>query len=294
MLLQFTVSKKEDGMKLLPVLLRHAEGVPPYVLREMLRARDVRIDGRRTDQDEPVFAGQEIRAYFPKQLLREPKSLEEKELIYLDEFLCVIHKPQSLPCEESRGDYGDTALTRTRALLAGKGEGGELILCHRLDVKTGGLLIFARDAETAEMVQEAIRLRTIEKEYECLVKGCPQKKEATLTGYLRKDAAAASVSVTDGPRPGALPIETRYRVIAEGPISRLRVDLLTGRTHQIRAHLAHIGHPILGDDRYGDRALNRQEKATAQRLWAVRLRFQGLSGKLSYANGLTLKIPCPF
>ncbi|MCR4706699.1 MAG: RluA family pseudouridine synthase [Clostridiales bacterium] len=292
--MQFVVSREEDGMRVIPVLLRHAEGISPQVLKKMLQSRDVRIDGRRTDRDEAVFAGQEIRAYLPKQVLRRTKALEESRLVYLDEFLCVIEKPQGLPCEDSRGECGDTAYSRTRELLLQKGEKGELILCHRLDVKTGGLLVFAREAEAAETLVTAFRTRTIEKEYECLVKGCPQKKEATLTGYLRKDAAAASVSVTDEPRPGAVRIETRYRVIEEGRISRLRVDLLTGRTHQIRAHLAHIGHPILGDDRYGDRMLNRAEGVTAQRLWAVRLRFNGLEGRLSYANGLTLTVPCPF
>ena len=292
--MQFIVSREEDGMRLIPVVLRHAEGVSPHILREMLRARELRIDGRRTDRDEAVFAGQEIRAYLPKQMLKKQKPLSESELVYLDEYLCVINKPQGLPCEDSRGELGDTAFSRTRALLAGKGESGDLILCHRLDVKTGGLLLFAREEEAAEIIRSAFRTRTIEKEYECLVKGCPQKKEATLTGYLRKDAAAASVSVTDSPRPGAVLIETRYRVIEVGRLSRLRVDLLTGRTHQIRAHLAHIGHPILGDDRYGDRALNRAEGVTSQRLWAVRLRLNGLEGKMSYANGLTLEVPCPF
>ena len=292
--MQFIVSREEDGMRLIPVVLRHAEGVSPHILREMLRARELRIDGQRTDRDEAVFAGQEIRAYLPKQMLKKQKPLSESELVYLDEYLCVINKPQGLPCEDSRGEWGDTAFSRTRALLAEKGESSDLILCHRLDVKTGGLLLFAREEEAAEIIRSAFRTRTIDKEYECLVKGCPQKKEATLTGYLRKDAAAASVSVTDSPRPGAVLIGTRYRVIEAGRISRLRVDLLTGRTHQIRAHLAHIGHPILGDDRYGDRALNRAEGVTSQRLWAVRLRLNGLEGKLSYANGLTLEVSCPF
>lgn len=292
--MQFIVSREEDGLNLISVLLRHAEGVPPRILREMLRTRSVRIDGRRINRDEAVASGQEIRAYLPRQMIREAKALAEDRLVYLDKFLCIINKPQGLPCEDSRGACGDTAYSRTRALLSGGRENDGLFLCHRLDVKTGGLLVFARDETAAEILKTAFQLRKVDKEYECLVKGCPQKKEATLIGYLRKDAAAASVSVTDEPRMGAAEIRTRYRVIKEGRISRLRVDLLTGRTHQIRAHLAHIGHPILGDDKYGDRALNRAEGATAQRLWAVRLRFEQLEGKLSYANGLNLEIPCPF
>lgn len=293
--MRFVVSREEDGMRVLSLLLRHAEGTPPRDLKRALGAKDVRINGRRTDRDEAVFFGQEIRAYFPKAALSRQAALEEGRLVYSDPLLCVIDKPQGLPCLDERGgDCGDTALSRTAALLREKGEPANLFPCHRLDVKTCGLLVFAREAAAAEILRGAFKTRAMEKEYECLVKGCPQKKEATLLGYLRKDAAAARVSVTDEARPGAVSIETRYRVIEEGEISRLRVDLLTGRTHQIRAHLSHIGHPVLGDDKYGDRALNRREHASAQRLCAVRLRFGGLTGILAYANGLTLEIPCPF
>ena len=173
-------------MRLVSVVLRHAEGISPRVLREMLRARDLRIDGRRTDRDEAVFEGQEIRAYLPKQVLRKQKPLPENELVYLDNYLCVISKPQGLPCEDSRGECGDTAVSRTRALLSAKGETGDLILCHRLDVKTGGLLMLAREEEAAEIVRSAFRTRTIDKEYECLVKGCPQKKRGYPYGIPQK------------------------------------------------------------------------------------------------------------
>ena len=104
------------------------------------------------------------------------------------------------------------------------------------------------------------------------MRGTPEPAEKTLRAWLLKDAQAAHVRVLDAPQKGALPIETRYRVLSEeGGLSRLEVDIPTGRTHQIRAQLAHIGHPILGDDKYGDRALNRKYGVRAQRLWAVRL-----------------------
>ena len=293
--MRFLVSREEDGMRLLAVVTRHAAGIPLPAQKQALRAREIRIDGRRTDQDERVFAGQEIRAYFPQKALAGPPALEPERIKYLDDAVCVIDKPQGLQsCADEDACGADTALERTKALLRTRKERDSLYPCHRLDVWTGGLLVFARHEESLDQLEEAFRIRTLQKTYECLVKGCPQKKEATLTGYLRKDAANARVSVTDYPCPGAVPIMTRYRVLEEGGVSRLSVDLLTGRTHQIRAHLAHIGHPILGDDKYGDRRLNRAHRVFTQRLYAVRLVFDGFTGRLEPLNGRVIETVCPF
>ena len=114
-----------------------------------------------------------------------------------------------------------------------------------------------------------------------------------MRAYLRKDAQISRVSVTDYPARGAQEILTRYRVLEAQQNARLEVELMTGRTHQIRAHLAHIGHPILGDDKYGDRALNRELGLKRQQLWATRLVFQA-DGALSYLNGRSFSVRCPF
>ena len=127
----------------------------------------------------------------------------------------------------------------------------------------------------------------------CRVKGCPARKEAVMRAYLRKDAKLSRVSVTDYPARGALEIVTGYRVMEPGECARLEVELMTGRTHQIRAHLAHIGHPILGDDKYGDRALNRQLGLRRQQLWATRLVFHA-DGVLAELDGQTFTVKCPF
>lgn len=111
--------------------------------------------------------------------------------------------------------------------------------------------------------------------------------------YLRKDAQLSRVAVTDYPARGALEIITGYRVLEPGEYARLEVELMTGRTHQIRAHLAHIGHPILGDDKYGDRALNRRLGLRRQQLWATRLVFHA-GGALAYLDGKAFSVDCPF
>ena len=160
-------------------------------------------------------------------------------------------------------------------------------------MQTGGLLIFTKDEASYEAALEAFEKRTMEKYYTCRVKGCPAKQKAVMHAYLRKDAQLSRVAVTDYPARGALEIVTGYRVLEAGEYARLEVELMTGRTHQIRAHLAHIGHPILGDDKYGDRALNRKLGLKKQQLWSTRLVFHA-SGVLAYLEGKSVSVDCPF
>jgi len=161
-----------------------------------------------------------------------------------------------------------------------------------LDVQTGGLLLFTKDDDAFSSALEAFSKRTFQKYYTCRVKGCPARHEAVIRAYLRKDAQISRVSVTDYPARGAVEIATAYRVLERGEHAVLEVELITGRTHQIRAHLAHIGHPILGDDKYGDRLLNRRLGLKKQQLWATRLVFQS-EGALSYLNGREFTVPYP-
>ena len=290
--MRFVVTREEDGMTLSAALARHAEGVPRWALRAAFRAKDVRLDGKRAGEGERVRSGQEVRAFFPKEALRRP-ALPAELVRYGDARVLVVNKPQGLACV-SDDPAGDTVLTRAAALLRDRGEDDRLLPCHRLDVNTGGLLILARDEEAQEAVRLAIERHEIEKTYTCLVKGCPSRREAVLRSWLRKDAVASRVSVFDTPVHGSEAIETRYRVLSEGEISRLSVGLVTGRTHQIRAHLAHIGHPILGDDKYGDRELNRRMGVTRQCLWATRLRFGAADGPLAALSGAEVTAEPPF
>ena len=189
---------------------------------------------------------------------------------------------------------GDSALTSVLAYLKEKGEDAEQVhLCHRLDVQTGGLLLFVKDDEAFESAMAAFSERTFRKFYTCRVKGCPARREAVMEAWLRKDAQISRVSVTDYPARGAMEITTGYRVTEPGENALLEVELITGRTHQIRAHLAHIGHPILGDDKYGDRMLNRQLGIKRQQLWATQLEFHA-EGVLSYLNGRSFSVKPSF
>lgn len=297
--MQMIVPKEKDGLMLMQLLMQTAGDVPLWAIREAVKKRDVRIDGVRVQGDVRVHAGQEIRVYWPKSILTEQKrderTLPAPEIVFEDERVLLINKPQGIQSQnEDQPLSGDTALTRVRAYLLGKGESADqLHLCHRLDVQTGGLLLFVKDDEAFESAMQAFSLRTFQKFYTCRVKGCPAKSQAVMQAYLRKDAQISRVSVTDYPARGAMGITTAYRVIRAGEYATLEVELITGRTHQIRAHLAHIGHPILGDDKYGDRLLNRQLGVKRQQLWATRMVFQA-EGALSYLNGRSFSVDCPF
>ena len=293
--MQFTVTREKDGMMLSKLLLQVGD-MPPWAVKQAMKKRDVRVDNVRISEDVRVHEGQDIRVYWSKEALTaQTQNKPALPIIFEDEHVLVVNKPQGLQSQNEENPLvGDSALTR---VLAAKKESGEqtdqIRLCHRLDVQTGGLLMFTKDEASYEAALEAFEKRTMEKYYTCRVKGCPAKQKAVMHAYLRKDAQLSRVAVTDYPARGALEIVTGYRVLEAGEYARLEVELMTGRTHQIRAHLAHIGHPILGDDKYGDRALNRKLGLKKQQLWSTRLVFHA-SGVLAYLEGKSVSVDCPF
>ena len=294
--MQMRVPREKDGLMLSRLLMQVAGDVPAWAVREAIKKRDVRIDGVRISGDVRVSEGQEIRVFWPKSVVQaEKKELPAPEIVYEDEHVLLLNKPQGIPSQNEDSPLeGDSALTRALACLEAHGEKTDHVrLCHRLDVQTGGLLLLTKDEAAYEAAFEAFSARTFQKFYTCRVKGCPAREEETMRAWLRKDAQLSRVAVTDYPARGAQEIVTAYRVLEPGEHARLEVELVTGRTHQIRAHLAHIGHPILGDDKYGDRALNRQLGLRRQQLWATRLIVHA-GGALAYLDGRSFSVDCPF
>lgn len=232
--------------------------LPSFRIREAFEKKDVKCNGRRIQPDTVVMTGDLLCLYVH---LPDAPALD---IVFEDAQYLVVSKRQGIAVRQADGNCVEA--------LCEKHTGDKVFACHRLDVQTGGLLLLAKSESAWETAKEAFAQRSVQKTYRALVCGCPSPKEAALRAYLRKDASAARVYVTDGPMRGALPIETRYRVLeTDGDISRIEVDLITGRTHQIRAHLAYIGHPVLGDDKYGNRAVNRARGVRRQQLWATRL-----------------------
>ena len=286
--LELTIPDDLPPMRLDKYLCRALPGLPAWQIREAFSRRDVKMDGLRVKAEEMAQPGAKIQLYGI-----QDATAPALNVVYEDGQILLINKPAGISVQ---ADSGGGATIESLALGHVKKNNPcawPPKACHRLDNQTCGLLLLAKTARAEELLTNAFKERAMTKRYICLVKGAPKPDEAVLDAYLLKDAMAAKVQVFDRPVPGALAITTGYRVVEKGDISRLEVDLITGRTHQIRAHLAHIGHPILGDDAYGDRALNKQMKAKRLMLCAVSITLSA-SGELSYLDQRTFVILPPF
>lgn len=241
--------------------------LPRNVMQAVLQGKDIKVNGNRISGDVDLNHGDEVTLYIPDEKLNGPSI----DVLYHSDAVVIAVKPAGVL---SKADGEADMEARVSGWLQSKGEPPEARACHRLDSGTGGLMIFARNAEAESAVRSMMEQGRIRKTYRCVVRGKPNPSHAVLTAWLSKDAERAFVQVHHKPAPGRRTAVTEYTVISsDGERSLLEVTLHTGRTHQIRAHLADLGHPILGDDKYGDRAFNREHKARKQLLWACRLAF---------------------
>lgn len=267
--------------------------LPESAIRKIFTDRDVKLDGKRVSRDQAVQPGQALKVYVPDAYSADPSSELPLDVVYEDENVLLVNKRAGVSVEsDARGGITLTDLcaeyvkrTNPEAFLPAA--------CHRLDNRTCGLCLFAKNGQSLEILQDVFRRRTLEKYYVCLVRGIMKPPSAVCKAWLVKDARRAVVRITDRPEADAKPIETGYETLESGPVSRLRVHLITGRTHQIRAHLAALGHPVLGDDLYGDRNFNRREKARSLKLCAVSLTLD-TGGRLSQLDGRTFSVSPPF
>ncbi len=275
-------TQQTGGQSLKAALLRQLN-LKNQAAGNLIRQGQVKVNGRRTRENIILSLGDRVSVYLPARLapaLPAP--------IFAGRRVLALEKPPGLAVCDAPG------LTVTALLRRGGYPQARPV--HRLDVHTGGVLLFALDDEAEDALGRLIRSRSLEKQYECIVRGRPEPPNARCTAYLKKDAEAARVRVLPTSVPGAREIITGYQVMAsDQSLSRLKVNLFTGRTHQIRAHLAYLGHPLLGDDLYGDHALNRRYGFSHPLLWAVSLVFPAdVPPELAEAAGLRLISPARF
>ena len=287
---QMIIPPQGEGERADRLIARYFPELPERSVRAAFLRRDVKLEGRRISRETRVHAGQALRLY-----LTEEESGAETPLrvVYEDEDVLVLNKPAGISVEpDSRG--GVTLTERcVRRLRETEPAAPEPEACHRLDNQTCGLCLFAKNPRAKGILEEAFRDRRTEKFYECLVRGAPKPPAAICQAWLEKDARAGRVRILDHATPAAKLIITGYETLESGSVSRLRVRLMTGRTHQIRAHLAALGHPLLGDDVYGDRGWNRERKVRTLRLCAVSLRVD-TRGVLPAMDGREFRIRAPF
>jgi len=290
-----TVSEKHADMKIEKYLQTIFPKLSYGTLQKALRKRDIKVNGTRVGRGYVVTPGDRLEVYITDDLLygtansRRTYPEDKFSIVYEDENILIVNKAPGVPVHPDKEQNSDTLIDLVREYLRTK-DNCQPALCHRLDRNTGGLIIIAKNQSSRNIILEKLKSGEIKKYYQCLVKGKMDKVEEYLRAYLWKDSAKSRVFIIDHKKPGAHEIITAYKVLEydrERDISRLEVELVTGRTHQIRAHLAHIGHPIIGDGKYGSSAINRSLGRKKQALWACRLKFDfAKDNALSKGNSL--------
>ena len=284
---EFVLDEAAEGQRIDACIRRFLPELPQPVVRESFKRRDVKLDGRRVSPDTRVRGGQTVAIYCMEQ------AVNPVQVVYEDEDVLLVNKRAGVSVTPDDGAGACLAELCHRHLLLSDPGALPPRPCHRLDNPTSGLCLLAKHERAEEILVAAFRERTLDKRYTCLVRGVMKPPAATCKAWLLKDAEAARVRICDEPLPGAKPIITAYETLEAGPVSRLSVHLITGRTHQIRAHMAALGHPLVGDDLYGDRAFNRQQKARRLMLCATSLTLE-TGGALPRLDGRTFSIDCPF
>ena len=285
-MIDLIVKNKDNNKKIVNVLLSSFPNLTSSTVFKALRKKDILVNGKRIKENINVFENDRITAYIADSLLLAKK--RQLNIVYEDENIIVVHKPSGIAVtEDANNEQNLASLVKNYCNTA--------MPCHRLDRNTEGLVVFAKNQPSLEILLDKFKSRQIDKYYICLVTGIPYPQNQTLVSYLFKDNKKSMVYISDTPKKGYQKVITSYKLLQankQANISLLEVKLETGRTHQIRAHLAHIGHPIIGDGKYGINAINKQFKAKSQLLLSYKLQFnfKNDAGILNYLQNKTIEI----
>lgn len=315
---KITVSSNEAGQRMDKLLAKYLSNAPKSFVYKMLRKKNIKLNGKKAEGNEKLQIGDEITLFLAddtiekfagnlqkteQDIKKASKQQAKISVIYEDENVAFLDKPCGVLSQKAKPeDISLNELFLSYLIQSGGLKEAELRsfkpgICNRLDRNTSGLVAAGKSLAGLQQLTEMFRLRTMEKYYLTIVDG-NLKKEAHIKGYLKKDEATNKVTISKTELPDYQEIETSYKPLAtNGRITLLEVHLITGRTHQIRAHLSSIGHPVLGDYKYGKKECNdyyrKKYKLDAQILHSYRMEFGFCEGALSNLSGKTIIAPVP-
>ena len=305
----FSIAKNDSGQRLDKFISKAVPNLPQSLMYKYIRMKRIKVNGKRGEISQKLAVGDVVDMYINDEFFAPVKehydflhASKNLDIIYEDENIMLLDKKVGLLSHPDETEYNDTLITRIKRYLYEKGEYNPKdensftpSLVNRIDRNTGGIVIAAKNAESLRILNQKLKDRELEKYYLCVVHGSLKRKSGTLEGWLIKDEKKNKVAVYTQKRNGAKEIRTKYSVIDERKgLSLVEVELLTGRTHQIRAHFSSIGHPLLGDGKYGTNELNKAHGGyKKQFLYSYRLKFTFTSdaGILNYLNQKSFEVP---
>lgn len=298
---KFVINNNDAGQRLDKFVLKAASGISLSLMYKYIRKKAIKVNGKRAEISYKLVVGDVVEMYINDEFFVEKSdnfmdiAYDPKlTIIYEDDNILLVDKKAGVIVHSNEKENRDTLINQVLLYLYKKGEYSPdkevsftPSLCNRLDKNTGGIVIVAKNAAAQRELYEIIKQRKIKKKYLTMVFGVPENRSQTLYGYLEKNSDTNTVTVSDKPFGDAKNIITKYTVLdTKDNISLLEVELITGRTHQIRAHLAHIGHAVVGDCKYGRLRDNKNLPYRHQALYSYSLEFEADSNsKMSYLNG---------
>ena len=305
---EYYITKNDSGQRLNKFLEKAVPLLSGGMMHKYLRLKRIKVNGKRTEAAYRLCEGDAVQLYLNDSYFEAPREEEafrritkpQIRIVYEDENILLADKAPGMVVHADEHGDANTLIAHIQAYLYQSGAWNPEdaasfapALCNRIDRNTGGIVICAKTAEALRILNERIKDRELEKRYLCVVHGKPVPPDGLIENYLRRDEKRKQVTLHKTRVPGAKTAKTRYRTLASnGKLSLVECELLTGRTHQIRAHMASIGCPLLGDGKYGTNELNRPYHENGQLLYAYSLtfRFEEDAGVLSYLNGRTFYV----
>ncbi len=299
---EFVINKNDSGQRLDKYITKSVPLLPQSLMYKYIRSKRIKVNNKRSEISYRLKENDVISMYINDEFFEQVKPKYDflnagktLNIVYEDENIILIDKPTGLLSHPDEGNYTDTAITRVKRYLYEKGDykpdeenSFAPALVNRIDRNTSGIIIGAKNAESLRILNEKLKNREMHKLYLCVVIGKLKKESGIIEGYLEKNEKQNKVYVSDKGNDKTKHISTKYKVLGyKDGLSLLEVELLTGRTHQIRAHFSHLGHPLLGDGKYGTNAQNKNFGGyKKQFLYSYKLKFdfQSDAGILNYLD----------